>query len=68
MSLRRPAGTRGQRRVIGLAAANLAELAGIGCIVAAGWLLAPWIGLLLLGIGLIVAANFAGASIEEDES
>lgn len=50
------------RRRAGTALRTLAELAGIACLVAAAWTLAPSLGLAVLGLGLILAANFAGRS------
>jgi hypothetical protein len=38
----------------------LAELAGFACLVYAGYLIAPALALLVLGVGLIAGAQVAG--------
>ena len=41
---------------------TLAELAGLGALVAAAWTVDVSAGLAALGVGLIIAANYAGRS------
>lgn len=36
------------------AVTTLAEIAGLACIVAGAWALAPWVGLVALGAALLV--------------
>ena len=36
--------------------ADLLTLAGITCLTVGGWWLAPWVGMVVLGLGLIVLA------------
>lgn len=51
-------------RRAGTAIRTLAELLGIACLVAAAWTVAVPLGLAVLGLGLILAANFAGRGVE----
>lgn len=39
---------------------SIVELAGLGFLVAAAWLLHPLLGVACAGIALILAANFSG--------
>lgn len=48
------------RRLPPLPVRSLVEVAGLGCLVGAGFTVSAAVGLVVLGIALILAANFAG--------